>query len=230
MSWGHEAKRMLYCGVDDCGPVKGPRCANCAPFTIGIMPQKKPTKAPLCFKGHACKLSRHGENGKTASYQSGVFCDRCYGASSRDHNGGNWERWFCLECHYDLCLVCCPKPGDGDLPHKVSSDDLNAASLFARTGMPQLGMCRRIDDELGWEGRARAGCDALCGHFSFFSNGTDGMFGSVCDCRSCSGAHSIHRRVCLRATGRSSGRQRTARTTRCAWAPPGPTAGQRHGR
>ena len=165
MSWGRDAsaKRTLYCGVDDCGPEEGPRCANCAPFTIGIMPQKKPTKAPLCFKGHACKLSRHGENGETAPYRSGFCCDRCCGSSSRGHNGGNWERWFCPECSYDLCLVCCPKPGDGDLPHKVSSDDLNSPSLFARTGMPQLGMCRRIDAELGREGRAGRvpGYDAL---------------------------------------------------------------------
>jgi len=125
MSWGRDAahKRELYCGVENCGPEEGPRCMNCAPFTIGIMPQKKPTKAPICSKGHACKLSRFGENGESPAYAPGHVCNWCFGCQSKGHNGGNWERWFCQECRFDLCLVCCPKPGGGPLPHKVSFDD-----------------------------------------------------------------------------------------------------------
>ena len=53
--------------------------------------------APSCGNGHACVIS----NNRAGNYQGGWICDTC-------RRRGTGDRWFCAQCHADLCFSCSP--------------------------------------------------------------------------------------------------------------------------
>jgi hypothetical protein len=53
-----------------------------------------------CPHGHLLEISSYN----VGNYQSGWFCDRC---KTKAPPG---QRWFCMECKYDVCFNCLPKP------------------------------------------------------------------------------------------------------------------------
>lgn len=55
----------------------------------------------MCGQGlHELVMSKFAEDG----YQGGWHCDRC----AKSCNVGE-ERWFCEQCHYDVCFECLPR-------------------------------------------------------------------------------------------------------------------------
>ena len=99
----------LDCGVNICHI-----CKPSGKFKPGTLSAK--TKTLVCSKGHMLLFSC-----KPPAKGCAIACDKCRGKIT-----GEYWRWSCEECHFDVCTKCRPEPkGRRDLlcpnMHKMES-------------------------------------------------------------------------------------------------------------